>query len=40
MAGDDGSVTVIGAVSPAGGDFSEPVLMAQWAECPTSSRMV
>jgi len=25
MAGDDGSVTVIGAVSPAGGDFSEPV---------------
>ena len=25
MAGDDGSITVIGAVSPAGGDFSEPV---------------
>ena len=25
MSGDDGSVTVIGAVSPAGGDFSEPV---------------
>ena len=25
MAGDDGSVTVNGAVSPAGGDFSEPV---------------
>ena len=25
MAGDDGSVTVIGAGSPAGGDFSEPV---------------
>ena len=25
LSGDDGSVTVIGAVSPAGGDFSEPV---------------
>ncbi len=25
LAGDEGSVTIIGAVSPAGGDFSEPV---------------
>lgn len=25
LSGDDGSITIIGAVSPAGGDFSEPV---------------
>lgn len=33
LSGDEGSVTAIGAVSPAGGDFSEPVTQATLKNC-------